>query len=165
MRMWRRNSGFTIIELMIVVALIAIIATIAVPGFQGLIESNRLKSTTNNVLGILNYARTEAVRRGEPVAVQAAGGSLQEGLAVIVLSSAADADPNPLRTLDAMPGSVTLSLQSGDMPVFRGNGMKDRGAHDQSILRICPGNGNPGADIVVNAGGQTNRSSIEATCT
>jgi type II secretion system protein H len=160
--MWRRNSGFTIIELMIVVALIAIIATIAVPSFQGLIESNRLKSTTNNVLGILNYARTEAVRRGEPVAVQAAGGGLNDGLEVVYTDD--DDNVKVLRESGPMPGSVTVTLQSGDMPVFRGNGMKDRGAHDQSILRVCPGNGNSGADIVVNAGGQTNRSSVEATC-
>lgn len=165
MRMWRKNSGFTLIELMIVVALMVIIATLAVPSFQGLIESNRLKSTTNNVLGILNYARSEAVRRGEPVGVQAGGASLQDGLNVIVLSSAPDEGPNPLRTLDEMPGTVKLTLQSGDMPVFRGNGMKNRDDHDQSVLRICPGNGDSGTDIVVNAGGQTNRASTAPLCT
>lgn len=164
MRMCRRNAGFTLIELMIVVALTAIIATVAVPSFSGLIESNRFKSTTNNVLGILNYARSEAVRRGEPVAVQESGGSLQAGLNVILLSVASGTDPNPLRTLDAMPGAVTLNLQSGDMPVFRGNGMKSRDASDQSVFRICPGNGDSGIDIVVNAGGQTNRSSTAASC-
>lgn len=164
MRMCRRNAGFTLIELMIVVSLMAIIATVAVPSFKGLIESNRFKSTTNNVLGILNYARSEAVRRGEPVAVQAGGGGLQEGLSVIVPSFPTGDARNPLRALDAMPGAVTLSLQSGDMPVFRGNGMKSRDASDQSVFRICPGNGDSGVDIVVNAGGQTNRSSTAVSC-
>lgn len=163
----RKSSGFTIIELMIVVALVAIIAAIAVPGFQGLIESNRFKSTTNNVIGILNYARSEAVRRGEPVAVQAAGGTLQDGLSVVVLSEPADAPPNPLRELAAIPGSVSLSLDSGDMPIFRGNGMNGAGSRmdfTPSTFLICPGNGNPGVNIVVNAGGQTSRSSVEASC-
>ena len=49
------QKGFTLIELMIVVTLVAIIATVAVPSFQGLVESNRQKSTTNSVLGLLNF--------------------------------------------------------------------------------------------------------------
>ena len=155
MRMWRRNSGFTLIELMIVVALIAIIATVAVPSFQGLVESNRQKSTTNSVLGILNFARSEAVRRGEPVEVRAVSGSLQNGLEVVYTEG--DGTENILRTTDPMPGSVTLSLDSGDMPVFRGDGMKNRDNHAKSQLSICPGNGKDGELIVVNAGGQTNR--------
>jgi len=162
MRMWRSNSGFTLIELMVVVALMAIIATIAVPSFRGLIESNRLKSTTNEVLGTLNYARSEAVRRGEPVSVRAAAGGLEDGLEVIYTDD--DGNTEVLRETGPMPGSVTVSLQSGDMPVFRGNGMKNRDNRDQSILRICPGNGDPGADIVVNAGGQTNRANTASTC-
>jgi type IV fimbrial biogenesis protein FimT len=162
MRMMHRNSGFTIIELMIVVTLVAIIATVAVPSFQGLVESNRQKSTTNSVLGILNYARSEAVRRGEPVAVRAVGGSLQNGLEVVHTED--DGTENILRTTEEMPGSVTMSLASGDMPVFRGDGMKNRELHARSELKICPGNGDPGELIVVNAGGQTNRATSAATC-
>ncbi|WP_291821874.1 GspH/FimT family pseudopilin [Marinobacter sp.] len=162
MRMWRRNSGFTLIELMIVVTLVAIIATIAVPSFQGLVESNRQKSTTNSVLGILNYARSEAVRRGEPVAVRAVNGSLQNGLEVVYTGD--DGAENILRTTDPMPGSVALTKISGDMPVFRGDGMKNRQLNARSEFKICPGNGDPGEKIVVNAGGQTNRSTDPATC-
>lgn len=161
MRMWRRNSGFTLIELMIVVTLVAIIATVAVPSFQGLVESNRQKSTTNSVLGILNFARSEAVRRGEPVEVRAVGGSLQEGLEVVYTED--DGTENILRTTDPMPGSVILSLEIGDMPIFRGDGMKNRELAARSIFSICPGNGDPGELVVVNAGGQTNRSSTQAT--
>lgn len=163
MRMSRRDSGFTLIELMIVVALIAIIALVAVPSFERLIESNRLKSTTNDVLGTLNYARSEAVRRGEPVAVRAAAGGFENGLEVVYTDEAGNVEV--LRESGPLSGSVTLSLQSGDMPVFRGSGMKNRESHDQSTLRICPGNGDPGTDIVINAGGQTNRSSTAAPCT
>lgn len=161
--MRRRNSGFTLIELMIVVALMVIIATMAVPSFKGMIESNRLKSATNDVLGTFNYARSEAVRRGEPVAVRAAAGGLDDGLEVIYTDDGGNIDV--LRESGPMPGSVTMSLQSGDMPVFRGDGMKNRDSDDQSKLWVCPGNGNPGAEIVVNAGGQTNRSSTAAPCT
>src|SRR5690554_1833817 len=158
-----KHSGFTLIELMIVVALIAIIAMVAVPGFSSLIESNRHKSTTNNVIGILNYARSEAVRRGEPVSVRARNGDLQEGLVVILESVDQDDDPNPLRQGDEMPGAVTLTDLCSNLPiVFRGTGEKHNS--EISVLRISPGNGNPATDIVVNAGGQANRHQSQATC-
>ncbi|NWO06176.1 MAG: GspH/FimT family pseudopilin [Alteromonadaceae bacterium] len=160
-----KHSGFTLIELMIVVALIAIIAMVAVPGFSSLIESNRHKSTTNNVIGILNYARSEAVRRGEPVSVRATDGDLQNGLVVILESVDPDDDPNPnpLRQGDEMPGAVTLTDLCSNLPiVFRGTGEKLDS--NISVLRISPGNGNPATDIVVNAGGQANRHQSQATC-
>lgn len=154
-----KHSGFTLIELMIVVALIAIIAMVAVPGFSSLIESNRHKSTTNNVIGILNYARSEAVRRGEPVAVQARSGDLQKGLEVVL-----ESDGSELRLGDEMPGAVTLTDLCSNLPiVFRGTGEKRN--FEISVLRISPGNGNPPTDIVVNAGGQANRAQAEPACT
>ncbi|MDY0057436.1 MAG: GspH/FimT family pseudopilin [Methyloversatilis sp.] len=56
------QHGFTLIELMIVVTLLAIISAIALPAFQGFIASNRLTSEANELLAGLNLARSEAVR-------------------------------------------------------------------------------------------------------
>ncbi len=156
------NSGFTLIELMIVVVLISIIATVAVPGFQSMIESSRLTSTANGTLGLLNYARSEAVKRGEPIQVQARAGGLQKGLEVRLVS--ADSGDDPLRVSDPMPGDVTLSVPSpGSLPmVFSGRG--ERLGDDNVTYRVCPGNGRPGVDIVVNRGGQASRSKSEPGC-
>ncbi|WP_372965495.1 GspH/FimT family pseudopilin [Marinobacter sp.] len=155
-----KHSGFTLIELMIVVVLIVIIATIAVPSFRSMIESSRLTSTTNSTLGLLNYARGEAVRHGEPVLVQARDGGLQNGLRVMLVSAGQDADP--LRVSDKLPGAVTLVLQSGEMPLFNGRG--EKAGDNNTVFRICPGNGKPGVDIVVNRGGQANRAQVEPAC-
>lgn len=58
-----RIKGFTLIELMVVLALVAIIATIAVPSFNSLIRHNRLESQAEELNSLLQYARSEALIR------------------------------------------------------------------------------------------------------
>jgi type IV fimbrial biogenesis protein FimT len=63
----QRWRGFTLIELMVTVALVAIVLAIGVPSFQTTIRNNRLSSYANEFLSALNLARTEAIRRRQPV--------------------------------------------------------------------------------------------------
>jgi type IV fimbrial biogenesis protein FimT len=60
----RRQHGFTIIELMFAMALLAILLAIGIPSFSGLIASTKLTNATNTLIGHLQYARAEAVKRG-----------------------------------------------------------------------------------------------------
>lgn len=55
-------AGFSLLELMIVVAILSVIAAFAVPSFQSLITLNRLSSEANELLAGLGQARTEAIR-------------------------------------------------------------------------------------------------------
>ena len=71
----RQALGFTLVELMIVLVLLAIIAFIAMPNFMGLIERSRIQAQAEELKGFLLYARGEAVSRNNVIIVtQNAGG-------------------------------------------------------------------------------------------
>ncbi|QDI03104.1 prepilin-type N-terminal cleavage/methylation domain-containing protein [Xanthomonas cerealis pv. cerealis] len=57
-----RLRGFTLVELMVTVAVLAIIMALAFPSFTMLIRSNRLTSTANELVAALQVSRSEAVR-------------------------------------------------------------------------------------------------------
>lgn len=61
--------GFTLIELMVTIAVAAIILTQAVPGFNAIVQNNRLISQNNEFISALNEARSEARKRGTLVTV------------------------------------------------------------------------------------------------
>lgn len=55
-------QGFTLIELMVSVAVLAIVLTVAVPAFGNLVLSNRLNAQANELLSAITYTRSEAIR-------------------------------------------------------------------------------------------------------
>jgi type IV fimbrial biogenesis protein FimT len=67
----RSQRGFTLIELMVTILLLAILLGFAVPSFRSLIQNNRLTTHANDFITSMNYARSEAVKRGVQVSVTA----------------------------------------------------------------------------------------------
>lgn len=55
-------QGFTLLELMVTIAIAAILLTLALPSFQGTLRSNRLATTTNQFNAAIALARSEAIK-------------------------------------------------------------------------------------------------------
>lgn len=65
----RNQPGITLIELLIVLAIVIILAATAVPSFITYLQTNRLTSATENMYYTLQYARSEAIKRNVTVYV------------------------------------------------------------------------------------------------
>ncbi|MEJ2603390.1 MAG: GspH/FimT family protein [Gammaproteobacteria bacterium] len=127
------NQGFTLIELMVVVAVVAIIATVAIPGLQAFVASNRQAGAVNDFLSSLYFARDEAITRNTSVTLcpstdgagcDAAG---WEGGHIVFVDADADgsldAGEDLLSTTDPLPAGMTLrSDQFNDFLMYRPNG-------------------------------------------
>lgn len=61
--------GFTLIELIVAIAVAAILLTVAVPSLTKLIRDNRVASQTNELVALINLARNEAIRRNKSIDV------------------------------------------------------------------------------------------------
>lgn len=107
-----RNAGFTLVELMVTLAVAAIILTLAVPSFQGLIEKSQLTTEANGLASAMQVARSEAVKRGENVSLTANGASFAAGFCVHSGANCTDTGANPtqIRQFDALASVVSSSV-------------------------------------------------------
>lgn len=71
----RRTRGFTLLEVMVVVGIIAVLAALAGPSFTPLIERWRVRQAAENLQSTLYFARSEAIKRGGNVSIAAASGT------------------------------------------------------------------------------------------
>ena len=69
-----KSRGVTLIELMVTIAVLAILASMAIPGFTNMMERQRLINATEAVYSDLQNARSEAVKRSLQIVA-----SIEEG--------------------------------------------------------------------------------------
>jgi type IV fimbrial biogenesis protein FimT len=65
----KRQAGFTLTELLVVSAIVAILLGIGIPSYKSITNSYRMSSEANGLLGDLMYARAEAIKEGQSVTI------------------------------------------------------------------------------------------------
>ena len=152
-----RRSGFTLIELMVTLSVAGVLLAIGVPSLSRLIASNRISTQTNEFVGALNVARSEAVRRSQGVAIRSSAGTIDftSGWKIFKDPNRTGAAPTDtadiLRETSGLNGRVTLKrvTQTGagctgtyadassadPFVVFNSRGANDGGA--SAFFRVC----------------------------
>lgn len=120
------STGFTLVEALSVIAILAVIMAIGVPSYRSVTTSSRVSTEVNTLLGDLQFARSQALKQGQPVTacVSVAGATCSSSTlwqsGWIVFS-----DPNANGTVDAgeTVWRVQRAITSGE-EIKEPNGLK-----------------------------------------
>lgn len=125
-------AGFTIFELIVSMAVAAILGALALPSFAEFIDDNRLRGVATELMSDLNLARGEAIKRNARVLVcpkvgnsdcaSNANNKWSDGWLVCYdvdadgkCDAGTDTDPNPIRSVNPVPAGVTFGASAADV--------------------------------------------------
>ena len=129
----RRQAAFSMIELMIVMAIAAILLVIAVPNFKQTIDRQKLTTAASDLYGAIGLARAEAIRRGTTVELNAVSGNWDKGWAISVPATTGAAQQ--IYTHAALPTLVNVAAPTfGTTMSYDGTGRARLASDSQAVL-------------------------------
>ncbi len=169
MKKMPRQSGFTIVELMVTLSIAAVLLALAAPNFSNMIADNRMSSATNNFISAIALARNVAItrKRNTSVTARSPGNNANEwGAGGWVVWSDDNGDgvqdaggTEDVRFFEPVNDIVSVDGPDGAIAiVFNSSGLRPPGA-DPFTITICDSRtGETGRQITV---GLTGRPSLE----
>ncbi len=123
LRQPRRAQGFTLLELLFTVAVAAVLLGIAAPNFRNMYIRNALAGHSNDVIGSIAYARSEAIRQSTPISICASSdgatcsGTWSDGWIIFVNSdgdepAAVDDGETILKTYSGVGGNYSIGASA-----------------------------------------------------
>lgn len=101
----RGAAGFSVIELMVALAIMSLLMGIAVPAFNGMVASQRVKTVATDLHTSLLQARSEAVKRNQTIRIRPPAGSTDWDDGWVIPNPATpSSDTSPLAPLQRAEG-------------------------------------------------------------
>ncbi len=172
------GHGFTLLELLIVMAVMAVLVTFAVPSFHNLMDSSKLTAASNALLSSMHLARSEAIKRGNRVVlcktsdglVCAERGGWEQGWIVFHdTNNNGERERNEVVIQRIQPLAASLRL-TGNATVARyvsflstGGTKLIGGGFQAGTLTVCNQSAGQARQIVLNAAGRPRIQKVSAT--
>lgn len=125
----QKNSGFTLIELMVVLVVLGVLVGLAAPSFQTMITNNKITSFSEELVSAISFARVEAVKRSRSVSLCrttdgetcASEGDWNTGFLVYVDDSASETEATTTIAADGLLRAYpSVAVKGGVIDVKRG---------------------------------------------
>lgn len=174
--MKRRERGFNLIELLVTLAVVAVVITAGAPAMANFINDMRLTATTNDLLTFFNFARSEAAKRGARVTLcisadqatcSTGGTDWAVGMVAFI-----DTDNNGqvasgetvVRVLNPMQTGVSVTATTAFATNYYFYYRPSGAANSQGTLRVCR-SGRNARDVSVNSVGRPMSQVTATVCT
>lgn len=163
----RQQRGFSLIELMVAVAVLAVLLGIAIPSFEAFSLSSKLRSHGTSLAASALLARSEAIKRNLAVRLcvssdgtNCGSGDWEQGWVVLTGSSGSG---TVLHRQGAIPGGYVIDAKNSgtdvDVVIFQPSGV----GSTQASLRICRATPSAGSQERVVAISATGRTTVTKT--